>query len=325
MQRLAMAASYVGLLVCGAGAARAQTEPPMYPIEAAMRFEAWDGSAWSRSVTVNPGARIEWRIVMDYTGVRTNLTAMGEVLYQPILSNADNVGTGTDLDRYADFRNNGSSGYNMPGSLLTESEGNDQNPMPPGAGLYQGYGRVRYGQTAMTTVSSNVLTLFRHSGGSNGAPPGEWMRLAGSALTQWPPLEVPPGGLPNYPYNRGVNASQVSRALTNPQSNHTLGTSNLVIFRMALLLSETNTDARSMVLTSRPEFLKRSGGTIPTDDMRYMTWQAGDSDNGSVRVGVEFQELTINVVPAPGAAGVLLAAAALMPIRRRRCFLGGSL
>jgi hypothetical protein len=72
-----------------------------------------------------------------------------------------------------------------------------------------------------------------------------------------------------------------------------------------------------MVLTSRPEFLKRSGGTIPTDDMRYMTWQAGDADTGSVRVGVEFQELTINVVPAPGAAGVLLVAVSLMPIRRR--------
>ena len=62
------------------GAASAQD----YPTEATMRFEAWNGSAWSQEVSVNPGARIEWRVVMNYTGPRTDLFAMGEVQYQPI-------------------------------------------------------------------------------------------------------------------------------------------------------------------------------------------------------------------------------------------------
>jgi hypothetical protein len=299
------------LLALVGSVALAQQEP----IGASMRFEAWDGSAWSRSVTVNPGARIEWRIVMDYTGARTDLTAMGEVLYQPIMSNADNTGTlDINTDRFGDFR---LGGFPVPapgGGTLTEAEGNDPNA------IADGYGRVRFGSgTAINSSNQNIMTTFRHSNGSNNAPPGEWMRIAGSFVSQWPtyPLTSPPGATLYNEITRGITSSQISRALTNPQSNHHRGINNLVIFRMATLLANDNLDARTMTISSSVAFLRRAGGPTSTDDTRYMTWQTGDADNGSVRVGVEFQELTINVVPAPGAAGVLLVAVSLMPIRRR--------
>jgi MYXO-CTERM domain-containing protein len=288
-----------------AAVANAQT-PPMEPIGASLRFEAWNGMEWTRNLVTVPGARVEIRAVVNYTGTRTDLTAMGEILYQPILSNADNTGGSTD--NFGPFRNGGISGNGIPGSLLTEAEGNN-------SGALADYGRVRFGQTAMNTANQNVMTQFRHSGGSNGAPAGEWIRLAGSFVSQWPAATLPaaPGADGLNRITRGVSANQVSRALTNPQTNHTLGTSNLVIFRMALTLGD-GTDTRT--LTSSPSFLKRAGGTTSTDDTRYMTWQAGDSDNGSVRVGVEFQDLTISV-PTP-ASMALLGLGGLVAARRRR-------
>jgi hypothetical protein len=270
-------------------------------------------------VTVNPGARIEWRIVMDYTGARTDLTAMGEVLYQPIMSNADNAGV---MDSFGPFRNGGVSGFSIPGTWLSASEGN--NP-----GALASYGRVMFAAHTMSTVNQNTMTTFRHDNGSNNAPPGHWMRIAGEAVVDWPqyPLPTPPGGGGFNSIGRGVSSMNAARFTLpgDPNPDYVPGTSNLVIFRMATLLANDNLDARTITISSHVAFLRRAGGTTSTDDTRYMTWQAGDAGNGSVRVGVEFQELTINVVPAPGAAGVLLVAAALMPIRRRRCFLGGSL
>lgn len=90
-------ASIVGVL--GGGSATAQP----YPEDAELRFQVWDGSQWV--------ARVEWRAVVNYLGTRTDLVGLGSILYSPIISNADNTGTGAQADQFAPWRNGGVGGH----------------------------------------------------------------------------------------------------------------------------------------------------------------------------------------------------------------------
>jgi hypothetical protein len=292
-------------------AAIATAQP--YPLEAQLRFEVFDGTAWtSNKVNILPGQTVEYRAVVDYTGPRTDLFALGEILYQPIFSNADNSGPNTDT--HGAFRNNGVTGIAIPGTMLTASEGENGGALPS-------YGRVVYGQAASNTTQQNVVTLFRHgdTAPQNGAPAGSWMRIAGSFVTNWPafPLTAAPGATGINNIQRGIASGQSSQALA--PTTHVMGVDNLVIWRGSFTASTDLTPAnREVQITSSEAFLKRAGGTTSTDDRRFMTWQTGSGDGGSYRTMVEFVPATITVVvPAPGAAA-LLGLGGLMIARRRR-------
>jgi len=265
-------------------------------------------SSWGSSIDAAPGQRVEVRVVASYVGTRTDIFAMGEALYQPTFSNADNTGTGAQQDQIGAFRNGGNGGNSIVGSMLTQAEG------ASGAALAD-YGRVGFGGTATAATSSNTMTSFRHSGGSDGAPAGSWIRMAGNFVTQWP--TALPGTTDANGINRilrGISSQQQSQALNS--TFHIAGNSGLVLFRQAIILSD-DAAARTLQFSSFPESGRRVGGTTSTDDRRYMTWQTGSADSGTHRTGIAYVPANINIVPTPASAA-LLGLGGLIAARRRR-------
>lgn len=276
-----------------------------------LAFEVWNGSSWTSSANVLPGARVEYRVTVSYTGTST-VFGLASGRYQPTFGGADNEGASQDTN--AAFRNGGVSGNAVAGSLLSTAEGEN-------GGALASYGRVGFGGTAMNSSSQNILAQFRHTGGSNGAPAGSWIRLAGSSVTSWPLATL------NAAQATGTALNNISRGVAitqQPQTNaasgavntfYTNGTQNVVVFRGALLLSDS-TDLRTITLGNAAGSNTRQGGTNSADDFRYFEWHT-NAFGGVFRSAVSVAEGAINVVPTP-ASVALLGLGGLVAARRRR-------
>ena len=295
------------LAVAGlAGAASAQTT--FEATGGRLAFQVFNPvtNAWGSSIDAAPGQTVQVRVVASYVGTRTDLFAMGEALYQPTFSNADNSGAGAQADQVGGYLNGGNGGNSVAGSMLTAADGDNGTALA-------GYG-VRFGGTATTATGSNTMTSFRHNS-DNGSPAGSWIRLAGTFVSNWP--QALPGTTDATNINRilrGISSQQQSQSLA--PAFHVAGTSGLVIFRQALTLSD-DPAARAIQFSSFIESARRVGGTTSTDDTRYMSWQTGAADSGSHRTGVAYVPATINVVPSPASAA-LLGLGGLVAARRRR-------
>ncbi|HLP85103.1 MAG TPA: hypothetical protein VK157_12200, partial [Phycisphaerales bacterium] len=138
---------------------------------------------WTSHLDGVIGNRVEWRVVASYVGTNTSVVSLGSVSYQPVISPSDN--TGPVYDFYHPFRNGGIQGNSIAGSMLTAAEGHDGGPLPS-------YGRVTYGAIADRAVSG-PLTVYRHGGDfpQNGAPVGNWARIAAGPATNWPVIPTP--------------------------------------------------------------------------------------------------------------------------------------
>ncbi len=276
-----------------------------------LAFEVWNGSAWTSSVNVQPGARVEYRVTVSYTGTAT-VYGLASGRYQPAFGGVDNAGASQDTN--AAFRNGGVSGNAVAGSMLSTAEGSN-------GGALASYGRVGFGATAMNSSSLNVLTQFRHTGGASGAPAGSWIRLAGSSITSWPLASL------SGAQATGANLNNISRGVAitqQPNFNagtgventfYVTGTQNLVVFRGALLLSDS-TDLRTITLTNTAGSLLRAGGVNSADDNRFFDWHTNQF-GGSLRSAAAVAEGAINVVPTP-ASVALLGLGGLVAARRRR-------
>lgn len=283
---------------------------------ARLTFQVWNGSSWSDSVTVDQTSsnrQVEVRAVLSYTGTRTDLLGLGELLYQPTLSNADNSGANTD--GFGAWRNGGISGNAVANSMLNEAEGNNGAPLAS-------YGRVRFGGIASDPSTSNVLTTFRHGGDAAqaGAPAGTWLRAAGSFAVNWPIAYTGTGTANDTnAILRGVSAQQASQAVAG--TNWVGGTTGLVLFRQAVLVSSDG-GPRTLTLSSFIESVRRVGGPTSTDNRRWVGWQTGAADSGTGTTGhrtlVTFEGATINVIIPSPASVALLGLGGLVAARRRR-------
>jgi hypothetical protein len=292
-----------------------------YPVGGQLRFEVWNGSRWSNHTIARPNERVEVRVVASYIGTQTNVLALGEVLYQPMFSSWDNEGTSRDT--LAPWRNAGVSGNAIAGSLLSGAEG-----ASPAA--LTSYGRVGYGGTGSTTTYQNVITSFAHCNGSNGAPLGSFMRIGGSFASQWPADGTSGVWTANNANRvlRGISAYQqaefigsVSGGNPIPNAYYQAGATDVVIFRQAVTLSDSNI-SRTLEFTTHQSMLARAGGlSSPTDNRRYMSfWTTNIGAVPDYRVSVAIQSGFITImppVPAPGAAS-LLAIGGAWCVRRRR-------
>ena len=310
-----MTAVLIGL----AGSAQvALAQPPMEPIGAMLRYEvSLPGGTWGSSVTIQPGERVEWRAVVSYTGSEPAV-ALGQIYYQPILSNIDNNGAGEGIDTLGVWRNGGVSGQGntlIQQGLLSAEDGASSSP------IAFGYGRVMYGFTSRSTTagSSGGLIGHRHTNGANGAPAGSWMRVAGSNNPQW----YAQGPIINITaeINNRILWGVVSDNNTQTSTWFVTGTQNLTVFRQAFIASTDAPESgeRMIVLTSESASLCRSGGGAGTDDTRFMTWarQGEGGSMASIRVGVEYIPATITIVPGP-CVGLVGGTAALLFARRQR-------
>ncbi|HLP83929.1 MAG TPA: hypothetical protein VK157_06225 [Phycisphaerales bacterium] len=275
-------------------------------------------SAWGSSVNAGAGSRVEWRVVVSYTGSNSNVFAFGGMTYQPTFSNADNTNNANGMDQLAPWRNGGVQGSAVAGSMLTAAEGANGGALPT-------YGRVVFGGTAMNSSSQNVLSTFRHGGDApqNAAPSGTWLRIAGNSVTNWPlsvlntVVDSNAANLNNI--NRGVFANQQARVnpvtgLTN--TFHVGGTQSLVVFRGAFIASG-DTSMRDVTMSIPPYTLQRIGAVNSVDDTRFVSWQTNDF-GATIRTGFTIQDAVIRLnVPAPGVAAVI-SCALLVAARRQR-------
>jgi hypothetical protein len=306
------------LLCIGAIAGSSTTilaDPPMLPVGANLRFEvALPGGAWSDFVQVAPGQRVEWRAVLTYTG-SVPAAALGRIIFQPTFSNVDNVGP--RVDQVGFWRNGGSSGQansTLAAGLLGVTEGNLS------ASLGSGYGRVRYGFTSRSTAPGNSgpLMAHRHSSGSEGAPAGDYLRIAGANATNW-----------MNPLYSGYSHNEILWGIVSDNPNasstwFTAGTTNIVLFRQAFIpAAELSVFSRTVTLSADAYGLQRAGGSTGSDDTRFMTW-AAPGEGGStatIRVGVSFTPARIRIpaslIPSPGSA-ILLGIGGLWVGCRRR-------
>lgn len=306
--KMSITAGVIGL----AGAAQiALAQPPMEPIGATLRYEvALPGGTWGSSVTIQPGERVEWRAVVSYTGTDSAF-ALGQVFYQPVLSNVDNEGAGATQDTLGVWRNLSQPG--VPRDRLEAFEGESTETLVS-------YGRVVYAFTSRGTTPGNsgAITGHRHYLGGFPGPAGSWLRLAGSFNTNWYPATIPNG---TVELNSQILWGVVSDNNAATSTWFVSGTQNLTIFRQAFIAS---TDApqfgdRVVTINSESATLRRAGGGAGTDDTRFMTWarQGEGGLTATIRVGVEYIPATITIVPGPGVVVPVLAAV-WWPVRRRR-------
>lgn len=275
-------------------------------------------AAWTSVVDAMPGQQVEWRMRVSYTGTRADLFAMGEVVCQPTIANTDNTDDTNGMDTLAPWRNGGVTGGGFPGTLLSTSEGENGAALPS-------YGRVNCGVVDTQPSSSNVITTFRHTNGSAGAPLGSYVRVAGNGVLLWPrdlsgpvpPLDVTASDIQSI--LRGVNMSEPAATVPIPSP----GVTNKVTFRGAIVLS-ASADPRALLISTFRESLRRAGGATVNepDDRRYVAWQTGIGDNGTGLLGhrtfnPEVIGATIIVVPAPGFFSVLIMFATSSQRRRR--------
>lgn len=287
--KMTMRSTWLVFLASTSSAHHALAQVPQEPIGARVEMQvALPGGGWGTNVMINPGDRVEWRVVISHTGTQSAV-ALGRMYYQPVLSNVDNAGGGSDQDQVGVFRQ-------PPNAILSDAEGTTTFPLPS-------YGRVVYAMNQSLTFAAH-----RHTGGTGGAPPGEYIRVGQTSGTTWYP-----------PFGSGSLTSGV--VSDNQNTIGLVGTQNLTIFRQAFIAStDAPSQPRAVSLFIDPASLQRAGGSGGTDDTRFMTWAApGEGGNtASIRVGVEFVAATITIVPAPGAASGLIALGTVMLIRRRR-------
>lgn len=290
---------------------------------AVVRFQVWDGAAWTNSVNTVPGGRVEWRVVVSYTGTRTDLNGLGDMGYQPVIGNADNDGVQDTIGAYLDggLSGNAAGAGGTPAGLLglTAAGLAEANS---GAQL-TGYGRVRFGSTAANATSTSTLTSFRHTAGSNGAPAGSFIRLAGQWVSSWPIAidgalaNLPDGSSPALRVSRGVIASQLSQ--NSAGTFFAPGVSDLTIFRQAFIAGDAL--GQRTLSTFIESFRRAATGAGSTDNRRYIAWQTGPNDGGAGATGhrtaFSIEGATINVIPTPGAVA-LLGLGGLLAARRRR-------
>ncbi|HLP84384.1 MAG TPA: hypothetical protein VK157_08540 [Phycisphaerales bacterium] len=305
----------IGAIVVAVGCASVAMAQEAYPAGTVLRFQVWTGSQWANELQASTGDRVEYRATVSYTGANTETFALADMRYQPTFSNT--INSGVSVDTNAPFRNGGTSGSGIAGSMLTASEGASGSQLAS-------YGRVTYGGFAANSQTQTVLTQFRHGGGfaGNGAPAGSWIRLAGDFVTNWPSPTIPAGTATATSINtvlRGVSATQLSRI--NPltgsiNTNFVAGTQDMVVFRGALLLAN-NDDVRTIVISNAEGSLLRAGGLNGADDRRYVSWFTNDA-GATVRTSVAIESASIFVnVPTPGAVSVV-GVAGLLAVRRRR-------
>ncbi|MBI1190783.1 MAG: hypothetical protein GC200_08915 [Tepidisphaera sp.] len=311
-----MKASYgaiatIAAFLAAAGSARAADTTIKYEVSA-------DGLSWSSNLNALPGTQIQVRARAIWTGA-THVDALGEVQFQPIVSNwtaADHLQTtaGTPTNPLNALNPNPL----MPGGIGPVG-GVGSTPIGSVPDVPGEWGRVTpFAQVATTT--STYLRGFLGTGTASGL-----LRIAQANITNWVGVGPTsgPGGANNWNAGGGVTAGQVSKdfADTHPIPPFLLGT-DVVVFKFGFTLSGA-TAQRTLSIDTPDEGLRHSTNilaeALPFYGHLVARWYVHQDD----MVGTPFYDsydaapAFVHVVPAPG-MGIVLMAAGLRAGRRRR-------
>jgi uncharacterized protein (TIGR03382 family) len=162
------------------------------------------GATWSSNVNVNPlvNNHVDVLVTASYTGTSTAITGFGSANFQPIVSNWDNTGAGTSIDRLSPIGQGGntlgsminaqssSTGVGSPNPYLSPTPGGAGGPAVPAAPYSAGsYGRaLPFGRTFLD--GANAITSFVHvnppsdqTGRTYAA--GTYLRIAQANAPDW--------------------------------------------------------------------------------------------------------------------------------------------
>jgi len=288
----------IGSLVAVAGLAAAANAQSLLNLQVSL-----DGVNWSDNVEVNAGsgetANVLMRAQISYTG---SLPAVGfaSLTWQPVFGN---VRSGVDsVNPFADRGNNGNGG-------AIEL---DASPMDGPFGR-----TIPFGATGPS--GTQFYTAIAHSGGSGGAPAGNWLRISRNDVTRW--MGTGPttgtGAVNNFNGAGGVACVQKSPGnvgVTDPAFQE--GITDITIFQICLTVGGVGQGETHEISVGAPtDGMSRDSAS----GVRQASWfSAMSGDNsGSTKGAVEVDGASITITPAPGALA-LLGLGGLIAGRRRR-------
>lgn len=273
-----------------------------------------DGVNWSPSVSVNHAAGDSGRVLVayavSYTGT-ANTVGFASLTFQPVFAN---VRVGADaLAPYILFGNNTNGGASADGAYGDTSVATDG---PFGR-------RVPFASTGPTgpaTATTNNARHFTHvhTAGSNGAPAGNYFRIARNDVTRW--MGTGPtttsNAVNNFNGAGGIAAVQKSSGNVGSADPAFDSRSQGVIIAIYAIdvAPVAQGDSHTIIADAPTDGMSRNTVT----GAREASWFASAADNsGSVKGTVSVNPGEINIVPAPGALA-LLGLGGLVAGRRRR-------
>ncbi len=177
-----------------------------------------DNAAWFSDLLVQPGDTVYCRAVVSFIhGSHGTTTPVGlaAFVFQPTVSNWDNVGTGSERDTLLPFVNNGAGGNtSFPLGVVTDPSN------PTAFGRVSPYGRINFSATS---------AIRGHLNESSGI---SYLRIAQATATSFI------GGPGNSTGGQGVPISQLSdvgRTASDPAFNPAL--EGIVVFKFGIVLS----------------------------------------------------------------------------------------
>lgn len=236
-----------------------------------------------------PGQSFVARAVVSYTGTAAPL-GLASFVFQPTVSNFNSGDTLTP------FVNGGQGG---------------NTSTPPGVvadGSTTEFGRViPWGRSALTPTS--FMRGHTHTGGSAGAPAGNWLRIAQNHVTSWF------GSTGNTTGGSGIPISQlndVGRNSNDPAFHSSLQGIN--VFTMKITVGPD--DALRTLAIDSPTDGFGNRNSVTGD--REVYWFASMTEiTGSIRGTAVVAGASVTVVPSP-ASLALLGLGGLAVARRRR-------
>jgi uncharacterized protein (TIGR03382 family) len=249
-----------------------------------------NGTDWSGGARqVNPGTVVQFRYAVTYVANGTTATPVGfaSLTFQPTISNWTNADT---LSAFANAGNNGTGGS------VTEASGL--------------FGRIS------PFAATGAVATDPYRGHIQTVSGTQYLRIARTVITNW--VGVGPttttAAANNFNGSGGLPAVQLSQSqATGTQPAFNTSISNVVLAKFAFTLSADGA-SRTLTVGAPTEGMSRIAAT----GARAASWFESASDSfGNIKADVQVVNATVEVIPAPGALG-LLGAGGLVALRRRR-------
>lgn len=248
------------------------------------------GATWVGGARqVNPGTTVQFRYKVSFVANGTTTTPVGfaSLTFQPTVSNW------TTTDTLAAFATTGNNGT---GGSVTEASG--------------AFGRLSpFAATGATTADPYRGHVQTVSG-------TQYLRIARTTITNWIGVGATTGSAAANNFNGagGMPAVQLSQSqATGTQPAFNTQITNVVLAKLAFTLS-ADTASRILTISAPTAGMSRDA----TTGVRQAAWFDSASDAfGNLKAAVQVTDATIEVIPAPGALG-LLGVGGLVALRRRR-------
>lgn len=290
----------IGSLVAVAGLAAGANAQSLLNLQVSL-----DGTNWSDNVEVNAATGVNTTVLMralvSYTGTQPAV-GFASLTWQPTFGN---VRPGVDsVQPFVD------QGNNTNGGSITL----DATP------LDGPFGRISpFAASGPTVGGAQRFAAIAHSGGSGGAPAGNWLRIARNDVTRWMGTGPTSGtsSVNNFNGAGGVVCVQKSPGNVGPNDPaFQPGITDIAIFQIALTVGGVGQGETHEISVGAPTDGMSRNATTGAREAAWFAAMSGDN-SGATKGVVEVDGASITITPAPGALA-LLGLGGLVAGRRRR-------